>query len=193
VHSTVQAATLFCSGRTGTATKVTALAEGFLESQFLGKWAKVAGLGVAGLLVLLLLLLTLTLNLSTEPEQQPTNLAQAPKPKTDQELLQGTWKVAKLWFGGREVVVADLEMVFAGDQIAQRGEGRALQASFRLDPGKDPKEIDFLFPQRVTRRGIYRVEGDHMLLCWNLEGPERPADFTGKRFYYYELRRQLEH
>jgi RNA polymerase sigma factor (sigma-70 family) len=175
-NATVQAAVMFGSGQAGTVVKGITLAQGFLRAQLLRKWTKAVGLlAVGGLVAVLLLFLT-----------------RAQKPKTDQQLLQGTWKVAKMWFGGQEMPVEAIDMIFAGDQFTQRAAGTTLQASFRLDPGKDPKEIDFLFPRRVTWRGIYRLEGDHMLLCWNTEGPERPADFTGKRFYYYELRRQPE-
>ena len=174
--STVQAAVSFGSGQVGTAAKAITQAQGFLRAQFLRKWAKALGLLAVAALVAVVLLF----------------LIRAQKPKTDQELLQGTWKVAKMWFGGRELPVAAIDMIFAGDQFTQRAAGTTSQATIRLDPGKDPKEIDFLFPRRATWRGIYQLKGDQLLLCWNTEGRERPADFTGERFYYYELRRQPE-
>jgi RNA polymerase sigma factor (sigma-70 family) len=172
-NATVQAAVMFGSGQTATPVKGMTLAQGFIRAQFLRKWTKAVGLlAVAGLVAVFLLFWTWV-----------------QKPKTDQELLQGTWKVTKMWFGGREGLKEDIDMIFAGNQFTQRAVRSTFQASFRLDPGKDPKEIDFLFARRVTWRGIYRLEGDHLLLCWNTNGRKRPADFTGEDFYYYELRR----
>jgi RNA polymerase sigma-70 factor (ECF subfamily) len=193
VTSTVQAAVLFDSGRTGTATKVAALAEGFLLTQLLRKWAKVAGLAAAGLVGFLVFLLILGRNLQTEPKQQAANLAQAPKPKTDQELLQGKWKVAKVLVEGQEKQMGNVDVVFAGDQCHFLVAGmNPRQSPFRLDASKEPREIDLIQGRGRAWPGIYRLEGDHLQLAVNSQGPERPGDFTGQRFTYYELERQPE-
>jgi RNA polymerase sigma factor (sigma-70 family) len=157
---------------------VATLAQGFLNSSFRIKLLKTAGgiLALVGLVTVLVLF--------WPPAQ---------KPRTDQELLQGTWKVSKVLFGGQEVPKEDIDMIFVGDQFTVRAKGAANTATFRLNPTKDPKEIDVVFlALGVTWPGIYRLEGDHLLLCMNTQGRERPADFTGRRFFYYEVQRQPE-
>jgi uncharacterized protein (TIGR03067 family) len=62
-------------------------------------------------------------------------------------------------------------------------------ATFRVDPSKDPKEIDLSNPNGVTEPGIYRLDGDRLQLCVNTEGRERPARLSRERFLFYELRR----
>lgn len=62
----------------------------------------------------------------------------------------------------------------------QSGERRIGEGKCRLDPGKNPKEID-LTDSRGTRLGIYKLEGDQLTLC--LGEPNRvsrPAEFTAR-------------
>jgi uncharacterized protein (TIGR03067 family) len=64
-----------------------------------------------------------------------------------------------------------------------------LSPTFRVDPSKDPKEIDFVVAQGVTWPGIYWLEGDRLQLCVDTQGRERPASLSGERFFYYEMQR----
>jgi uncharacterized protein (TIGR03067 family) len=54
-----------------------------------------------------------------------------------------------------------------------------INANFRHNPSKDPKEIDLAAdpdaPQR-TMPGIYKIEGDLLIICL---GAERPTQFIG--------------
>jgi RNA polymerase sigma factor (sigma-70 family) len=174
VTSTVQAATSFASAQAAAA-KGAALAKGYLRTQSLWKWTKAAGLlAVAAVAIVFVLFLL---------------LAQAQKPKADQELLQGTWMATKVLFAGQEMPAADMDMIFAGDQLTIRAGEASRQVSFHLNPGKDPKEIDCIPAQGATLPGIYRLEDDRLQLSLNMQGRERPTDFTGERFFYYEFRR----
>jgi RNA polymerase sigma factor (sigma-70 family) len=150
------------------------LANSFLKWQALTRWAKVAGLLVAaGLVAVALLLLT-----------------QGRKAPADAELLQGTWQVARVWFRGQELPAPNMEVMFAGDRFTQRaGFMGPMSATFRVDPSKDPREIDLSYPNGVTDRGIYDLNGDRLQLCVNTEGRERPAELSRERFLFYELRR----
>jgi RNA polymerase sigma factor (sigma-70 family) len=156
------------------AERVADLANGFLTSQALTRWAKAAGLlGVAGLVAVVLLLLFL-----------------GGKAPPDPERLQGTWKVARMWFRDQELPAGNMEIIFAGDQVTLRSAFMPpMTATFRVDPSKDPKEIDLAYPNGVTDPGIYRLDEDQLQLCVNTEGRERPADLGPGRFFYYELRR----
>jgi RNA polymerase sigma factor (sigma-70 family) len=151
------------------------LANGFLTSKILTHWGKAAGLlGAAGLVAVVLLLLLLG-------RQAPTD----PKP------LQGTWRVTRVWFRGLEVPPWNLELVIAGDRFTQRGGPlpQPIVATFRVDPSKDPKEIDLFHANGTTAPGLYRLNGDKLQLALNTEGPERPTILGPGRFFYYELQR----
>jgi hypothetical protein len=61
---------------------------------------------------------------------------------------------------------------------------------FEIKPGNDPKEIDILHPDAITRDarqlGIYSIkrvgDKDRLTLCLPVSfGQERPKDFTQKR------------
>jgi RNA polymerase sigma factor (sigma-70 family) len=153
------------------------LANSFLKAQALARWVKAAGpLGVAGLVAVALLFLTQSRKSQTDPQ------------------LQGRWKAARVWFQGQEVPPVNLEIAFAGDRFTMGADIFApMSATFRVDPNKDPKEIDLFYPDTgVTNHGIYRLDGDHLQLSINTEGPERPANLSRERFFYYELQRQPE-
>jgi RNA polymerase sigma factor (sigma-70 family) len=153
------------------------LANGFLKTQALTRWVIAAGLLLAAGSVSVPPVLLLT---------------HARKAQTDAELLQGTWKAARLWVGGQQVPPLNLEMIFAGDGFTMRADilPQPMSATFRVDPSKDPKEIDLVYPNGVTNPGIYRLDGDRLQLSINTEGAERPANFSpDKRFWQYELQR----
>jgi len=60
------------------------------------------------------------------------------------------------------------------------GDVRAGAGIIRLDPAADPKAFDLTAtegPQEgAIARGIYRVDGDALMMCL---GDERPSRFTG--------------
>jgi uncharacterized protein (TIGR03067 family) len=172
VNATVHAAATFGSAQAGATATAAALAKAFLRAQSLWKWTTAAGvLSGAGLVILLVVFFTRT-----------------PKPKTDQELLQGTWKATKIVFVGQEMQ-ADMEMSVAGDQWTTRAGEASRKDSFRLNPGRIPKEIDFIAAQGSVQPGIYRLEADRLQLSVNTQSQERPTDFTGVRFFFCEFQR----
>jgi RNA polymerase sigma factor (sigma-70 family) len=171
LNSTGQAAATFAVAPAGAA-KAAGLANSFLRAQSLWKWTKATGLlaGV-GLVILLALFLRWAL-----------------KPETDQELLQGEWKATRCLFAGKELP-PNMEVRIAGDHFNIRFGDASKETTFRLNPGKQPKEIDFISAPGIVNPGIYRLEDDRLLLSMNMQGPERPTDFTGERFFLYEFRR----
>jgi RNA polymerase sigma factor (sigma-70 family) len=151
------------------------LANSFLKVQALTRWIKVAGLlGTAGLVAVALLFFTL-----------------GRKAETDAKLLQGTWKAAKVWLHGQEIPPVNLEMSFAGDRFTMRADIMPpSSATFRVDSSKNPKEIDLFYPNGVTNRGVYRLDGDHLQLSIDTDGRDRPANLAPNAFFYYELQRR---
>jgi RNA polymerase sigma factor (sigma-70 family) len=151
------------------------LADGFLKSQALTRWIKVAGLlAGAGLLAIAVLFFT-----------------RARETRPDTELLQGTWNATNVWVNGQKLPGEGVDIAFTGERVTLRFPGMPpLSPTFRIDPSKDPKEINFDLPGGVTWPGIYQLERDRLQLCINLLAGERPAKLSGDRFSYYELRRR---
>jgi uncharacterized protein (TIGR03067 family) len=144
----------------------------------------------------------------TSPEDRPTEFATRPgrviglmvlkrePDKTDQELLQGTWRVVAGERDGRPVPEeilkrADGVLTFTGDKVRVRMQEseitppRDRQARLYLDPTKEPKAIDLIALGGAVDAfvGIYRLDGDTLTLCGYMEPnerTERPTAFATK-------------
>jgi uncharacterized protein (TIGR03067 family) len=57
------------------------------------------------------------------------------------------------------------------------------QSTYKLDPGHDSGWIDLIAPSEYpdhVSRGIYRFEGDELMLCLPRANAERPTRFESK-------------
>lgn len=98
----------------------------------------------------------------------------------DNERIQGTWRSVRIETLGER---ADEDMgvgsllVFAGDR-ATTPDGRTYR--FRLDPSKDPRELDLLYAdtEHALFHAIYRLEGDQLVTCFNTHLSPRPSCFA---------------
>jgi uncharacterized protein (TIGR03067 family) len=100
---------------------------------------------VAGSTVVLLLALLIVLLWPERPVANiPTQQVSSVEPATDEEMLQGHWKIIDLAVGGKPAPAGDGRMVFDDDQckLFGRKNGVPLVMSFRLDPTQAPKAID---------------------------------------------------
>jgi uncharacterized protein (TIGR03067 family) len=101
-------------------------------------------------------------------------------PRTDP--LVGEWLIEKAVRGGHDSTPP------AGSKITFTADGRALirdgkrgkdePNTYTTDPKKDPPEID-IRPRGKTEtsfRGIYKLEGDSLIMCVTVEG-DRPKQF----------------
>jgi uncharacterized protein (TIGR03067 family) len=110
--------------------------------------------------------------------------AVADKPKTDRERLQGTWLGVSLEDEGKkvpekEVKAKGFEMVFAGNKVTIPIKGESKEFEYKLDPAKNPKQIDLLLGKGKTARGIYLLEGDTLKLCVEKDPDgQRPSKFA---------------
>ena len=79
-----------------------------------------------------------------------------------------------------------------GEQIKIEGESFSIwheghveeRGKIKLDPSKDPKEIDFQFlegkHEGKADLAIYAWDGEILKLCWGKQGTKHPTDFTTK-------------
>ncbi|HEV3255507.1 MAG TPA: sigma-70 family RNA polymerase sigma factor [Gemmataceae bacterium] len=181
----IQAAAAFARGRTAASSSVSALTEGFLQSQSRARLMRVA----AGLLAVTLAGVVLLLLFLRRPGAEP-----APPPRTDRQPLQGTWRVSRAEADGRVLPPPDMRLIFAGDQCTLTSNiGMNFAAQCQLDSNRTPREITLRLAQGVAYPGIYRLEGDSLKLCLNHGGPKRPTEFTtqaGDGFILYVLERE---
>jgi uncharacterized protein (TIGR03067 family) len=95
--------------------------------------------------------------------------------------LQGSWyTVEEEVEGSFAVEFGELPSLgFKGETFLAYGRpaGR-----YRIDPGKSPKTIDFLVEAgpaaETTEAGIYKFEGQSLVICSATDGAPRPKDFT---------------
>jgi uncharacterized protein (TIGR03067 family) len=111
------------------------------------------------------------------------------KPKTDESLIQGTWRVVRGYVKGKavpDVLIQTLNphVTLSGNKISWNvGPGTPLpnlEGVFHLDASKTPKTMDIVVfdkakNQRMVVLGIYKLEGDALEICHAVE-PSQPAE-----------------
>jgi uncharacterized protein (TIGR03067 family) len=108
----------------------------------------------------------------------------------DAQKLQGTWEVTEFIFEGKAIPGEQTKgttVSFSGDKMslkfATSSPERVRSLSFKLDPSKNPKAIDFVVLDGDTKGekgpGIYDLDGDRLRMCLpNIEIAERPTEFA---------------
>jgi uncharacterized protein (TIGR03067 family) len=106
--------------------------------------------------------------------------------RKDKERLQGTWQIVAAESKGEKVPAKDLGelfLIFDGDSIqVQEDKKKQDRYTFRLNPERKPKEIDFSYtkgPKKGrTDRAIYLFQGDRLTFCIQEDETKgRPTDF----------------
>lgn len=108
--------------------------------------------------------------------------------KEARELLTGTWELDSIVDNGEKLggglirkKIASTGKVTIGDRMIQfkspvTGEERV--TAYRIDPTTDPRQIDVINEYDRILRGIYRFEGDQLVVCLqHKEDGARPAKF----------------
>jgi uncharacterized protein (TIGR03067 family) len=121
-----------------------------------------------------------------------TRSADAAKPdaiKKEMEKAQGSWTMVFAAASCRMIPAAEI----ANHQLVMRGDKYTLfkeedkihdHGTFTLDPTQSPRTIDITEDQGpnkgTTNRGIYLLDGDTFIVCYNLPHMARPTELTSK-------------
>jgi uncharacterized protein (TIGR03067 family) len=108
--------------------------------------------------------------------------------KKDKGKLEGTWKVLVAEKDGEQKGKAELRkvrVIISAGKMTIDDESRETRTreemSFKLDPGKSPKEIDFRDKDgALTNKGIYSLEDSQLRICYGEPGKDRPTTFATK-------------
>jgi uncharacterized protein (TIGR03067 family) len=124
-------------------------------------------------------------------------------PREELNRFTGTWQsswvvVSSKYKGGETISTADPPKIlaFAPDGTYKwahglRGKGRIV----RLDPSAPLAEIDCVLGEGhgryegKTQKGIYKLEGDTLIVCDSLPGEPRPTEFKSTKENGWELTR----
>jgi len=104
--------------------------------------------------------------------------------KADLKKLQGRWLLERLERNGFDATKASnvegyvfefLDAKFFMWRSREKKAGKdSIGYSITIDPSKDPKHIDI----KELALGIYKIEGDTLIICWDIE---RPTEFKGPK------------
>jgi RNA polymerase sigma factor (sigma-70 family) len=203
LSSTIKAASLFAAGQAAAtgmiSAKVAALTEGVMKTMWLTKlkvvlvlMAAVALSGAAGLIFRTQAAEPPKALAATEKDQKPKadKAKDEEKPRIGgwmliakeqdgkrQEYPQGTGVTLLLTDGGFQLIVTTINPLGNGSSATSCG------FRYKLDPKQQPKAIDLVYAEGKHEpwlQGIYKLEGDRLIICWSEKGIERPTDFTVK-------------
>lgn len=106
--------------------------------------------------------------------------------KKDLKLLEGDWAMQSFESNGKPLEadkVKNIKLTIKGDRYLVDIGDKRIELTFKIDPTKKPKTIDFAMgddPKAVTH-GIYDVGADTFKVCRTLEaGQARPSSFATK-------------
>ena len=104
-----------------------------------------------------------------------------PLVKKELEALRGNWNVKEADNG------LQTQWSMVEDSLQIRIGGATIDARFKVNPAKKPKEIDIITlmadgSDRVIP-GIYKLDGDTLEICLDQSGKKRPTEFKAKDGY----------
>ena len=109
--------------------------------------------------------------------------------------IDGAWTFVSAVKGGKKKDFdgEPIRIVFkAGKMTIDKG-GDTKNGSYKIDPAKKPKQIDFQREQTTAAiQAIYSLEGDRLIVCEPRIGAGRPSEFKapmGSRVYLYTWKR----
>jgi uncharacterized protein (TIGR03067 family) len=111
--------------------------------------------------------------------------------KKEMKMLEGTWKVVSVESNGRKAAddeIKDFHYVYGADGKwkLMNGDQTLSEGTYKLDPSKSPKTIDYAIEKAPVERdkgksslGIYELDGDRLRVCRAWPGKDkRSAEFA---------------
>src|SRR5262245_35272601 len=100
----------------------------------------------------------------------------------DRDKLQGEWSVVSVKHPAGELnpeIAKKRRLIVTGDEWEMVSEdGSKSKFRFKLDPSRNPKEIDFTPKDKdVTMKGVYQLEGETLTICHASPEAARPKQF----------------
>jgi RNA polymerase sigma factor (sigma-70 family) len=126
-----------------------------------------------------------------QPAATSTVAAPDEKPKSDKELIQGTWIPVSGEQDGKEIPKERFcrSLTFTEDKFTMQLRGGGVrEGTYTIDPEKKPKELDMTWDNK-TYMGIYEFKGTTLKHVGMERG--RPSDFdsTGATMVIYEKKK----
>lgn len=112
-------------------------------------------------------------------------LAADDKKADDKKAVQGVWMYESMEWNGKKVDAEQISMTtstFDGDKYTVKiGDKVTASGTFKIDPTKSPKTVDVTITEGDGKGnvlpGIYKIDGDTLTTCINLQGADRPTEF----------------
>jgi uncharacterized protein (TIGR03067 family) len=107
--------------------------------------------------------------------------------KADKDKLQGAWQIASVEVNGEEApdeALTGFQLTIQGDKYTvKRGDDLVLEATFKLDATKKPKQLDVTATEGQTKgktfHSIYTLEDGTLRICRHRDPEEkRPSEFA---------------
>src|SRR5262249_23574834 len=105
----------------------------------------------------------------------------------DLKKMEGTWKTIVHEMNGRTSTKEEIEksqgkIVIKGDKYdAFFGDKSEDKGTIKLDASKKPRQIDAITGKSGTLKGIYKIEGERMTVCFGGLNKDRPTDFKTEK------------
>jgi RNA polymerase sigma factor (sigma-70 family) len=200
VDATIRAATRFAADAAGVdklaSARAIALSQGVLRTMMLTK------VKIAGALILAMTMLGgggagwLAFRAPAEEPRLPPVAKADDKANDDKDAILGTWKVTGVEMGGKEAPdnaefkeMRSAKWTITADKmtVAMSKQGKH-DASYKLDPTKKPKHLDFTpldgpaNEKGKTGHGLYSLDGDVLKICMPMspDADERPTELRTK-------------
>lgn len=104
-------------------------------------------------------------------------------PKAPVESIEGEWKLVEFVKEGRPRENEQITtMTFKAGKLTIADGKRDETATYTLDPKATPFAID-LKPEKgrnETVKGIYKIEKDKLVICFSMDGADRPKEFKSE-------------
>jgi RNA polymerase sigma-70 factor (ECF subfamily) len=113
------------------------------------------------------------------------------EPRSDRELIQGTWVIVAGEQNGKKFPEEKLEgkIVFTKDKFSLHlASGEVREGTYTIDPEKMPKELDMTFGN-TTIMGLYEVKGTTLKIVGMERGRPLDLDSTNATLITYERKK----